>query len=194
MLTCGWVAASSTGRLAAAPGSATEPLECRAESDIAAATGSQGTTRQAGPIMTETLKRSIAMPLAMAAGLCLAATADAAQPAAPSRNADVIVMGFALADTDRDRAISEAELVNDAAAAFAQLDRNRDRVLSVDELDAHDGARFVEIDIDRDGRLSFIEVMTAKMADFNAADTNHDGKLSLPEIKAMKPHAWQATR
>src|SRR5262245_25779643 len=110
---------------------------------------------------------------------------------------------FARADTDRNGALSRAEVdrgLPGIAPHFNDIDRNRDGSLSPDELRAWPASRkgekrqaeggfaehFRRADANGDGALSRAEVDKALPrlgSKFDRIDANHDGKLTQDELR-----------
>ncbi|WP_159995983.1 EF-hand domain-containing protein [Roseomonas sp. 18066] len=119
---------------------------------------------------------------------------------------------LAMADTDRDGRVTEAEALNALSARFAEADANKDGGLTKDELtaflqsqwQAHRGDRgapperarqametrldaiFRAADADRDGRVTMDEVRPIALALFRAADKNNDGALEVSELRGHR--------
>jgi len=110
---------------------------------------------------------------------------------------------FARADTDRNGALSRAEVdrgLPGIASHFSEIDRNRDGNLSPEELRAWSANRkgekrkgeggfaehFRRADTNGDGALTRAEVDKALPrlgAKFDRIDANHDGKLTQDELR-----------
>lgn len=167
-----------------------------------------------------------AVALGLAAGfLASPALAQAARPAAPRPaaaatspagravtraeiNADVET-SFAAIDTNKDGALSKAEIAAAEArnqqqmltnltarrkAVFDKFDANHDGSISYAEFTAasplpaiksDDGSQaLAQLDTNHDGKVSKEEFRAPRMSRFDALDTNHDGTISVEEQRA----------
>lgn len=142
-----------------------------------------------------------------AIALGLAGTA-AAEPGGHKRGEHLKRM-LQEADTNKDSAVSKAEIAAHRATIFAEIDANKDGFADDAEIAAHARAKMEErlnkmaerrkameggpadrLDANKDGKLSAAEFTSAPPW-FDKVDANADGKITREEMKAMRDRRGQ---
>lgn len=146
----------------------------------------------------------VVLALMTAAGGLLATTAIA-QSVAPPPPPIPYGGGLMRADTNRDGAITRAEMLADADARFVAMDTDKDGKVTAAERDAARAAMRAQRrngngggprggggfgmrgDPDGDGALTRAEAAQRAGARFDRLDTNRDGRLDATELAAARP-------
>ena len=138
-------------------------------------------------------------PLISSLVLLAATIVPAASLAATANGNAALLERVGAADTNRDGAITRAEMLTFRAANFSRLDRNGDGVLKRSDIPAM-AKRFnpnidfdqlvKQFDANKDGAVSRAEFVEGPTAVFDLADVNKDGVLTTAErnaaVKAAK--------